>query len=152
MCNLTGEAISVLREAIELRARVAELERKLNANKSRYFIPAGCICQGDGLMGMKCEAKEHAMLWSDKVAEQAAIIQAVRMAYDCNREETAHWFQKAGEQAATIAKMTEVVLAVEWCASSAGECPVCHGVSWGDRRGHGASCDIGIALNKQVHP
>lgn len=25
-----------------------------------YSIPLGCICVGDGLYGMKCEAKEHA--------------------------------------------------------------------------------------------
>ena len=29
---------------------------------SLYYIPEGCICQGDGLMGMKCEAKDHAKL------------------------------------------------------------------------------------------
>lgn len=28
--------------------------------ESRYEIPPGCICLGDGLMGMKCEAPEHA--------------------------------------------------------------------------------------------
>lgn len=30
--------------------------------ESLYEIPPGCICMGDGLMGMKCEAKEHARL------------------------------------------------------------------------------------------
>ncbi len=29
--------------------------------ESLYYIPEGCICQGDGLMGMKCDAKEHAV-------------------------------------------------------------------------------------------
>lgn len=29
---------------------------------SLYEIPDGCICLGDGLMGMKCTAKEHARL------------------------------------------------------------------------------------------
>ena len=29
---------------------------------SLYDIPPGCICQGDGLMNMKCEATEHARL------------------------------------------------------------------------------------------
>ena len=24
-----------------------------------FFIPKGCICLGDGLFGMKCEAEEH---------------------------------------------------------------------------------------------
>lgn len=30
--------------------------------ESLYEIPEGCICQGDGLMGMPCYAKEHAYL------------------------------------------------------------------------------------------
>jgi hypothetical protein len=29
---------------------------------SLYEIPDGCICLGDGLMGMQCTAKEHARL------------------------------------------------------------------------------------------
>ncbi len=32
------------------------------AKESLYDIPFGCICMGDGLMGMKCEATEHATL------------------------------------------------------------------------------------------
>jgi hypothetical protein len=31
-------------------------------NESLYDIPPGCICQGDGLLGMPCYAKEHARL------------------------------------------------------------------------------------------
>jgi hypothetical protein len=33
--------------------------------KSLYCIPPGCICHGDGLMGMKCDAPEHARLKSE---------------------------------------------------------------------------------------
>jgi len=33
--------------------------------ESLYDIPFGCICMGDGLMGMKCEATEHAKLRRD---------------------------------------------------------------------------------------
>ena len=33
--------------------------------KSLYDIPTGCICQGDGLMGMECHAAEHARLRVD---------------------------------------------------------------------------------------
>jgi hypothetical protein len=32
--------------------------------KSLYCIPPGCICHGDGLMGMRCDAPEHARLKS----------------------------------------------------------------------------------------
>ena len=32
------------------------------APESLYDIPPGCICQGDGLMGMECTATEHARL------------------------------------------------------------------------------------------
>jgi len=28
--------------------------------KSLYEIPPGCICQGDGLLGMRCAAPKHA--------------------------------------------------------------------------------------------
>jgi len=28
--------------------------------KSLYEIPPGCICQGDGLLGMRCPAPKHA--------------------------------------------------------------------------------------------
>jgi len=28
--------------------------------KSLYEIPPGCICQGDGLLGMRCSATTHA--------------------------------------------------------------------------------------------
>lgn len=28
--------------------------------KSLYHIPDGCICMGDGLFGMRCDAPEHA--------------------------------------------------------------------------------------------
>lgn len=31
---------------------------------SLYEIPEGCICMGDGLMGMKCDAPTHAKLLS----------------------------------------------------------------------------------------
>jgi hypothetical protein len=34
--------------------------------QSLYDIPPGCICHGDGLMGMKCEATEHAKLRGSK--------------------------------------------------------------------------------------
>jgi hypothetical protein len=30
------------------------------AMDSLYDIPPGCICKGDGLNGMKCDAPEHA--------------------------------------------------------------------------------------------
>jgi hypothetical protein len=30
--------------------------------ESLYDIPPGCICMGDGLMGMKCEATKHAIV------------------------------------------------------------------------------------------
>jgi hypothetical protein len=33
--------------------------------KSLYCIPPSCICHGDGLMGMKCDAPEHARLKSE---------------------------------------------------------------------------------------
>jgi hypothetical protein len=29
---------------------------------SLYEIPPGCICMGDGLMGMRCDAPTHARL------------------------------------------------------------------------------------------
>lgn len=29
---------------------------------SLYDIPAGCICRGDGLLGMRCDAPQHATL------------------------------------------------------------------------------------------
>lgn len=31
-------------------------------SESLYDIPPGCICMGDGLMGMKCDAASHAKL------------------------------------------------------------------------------------------
>lgn len=34
-------------------------------SRSLYHIPEGCICQGDGLNGMLCEADEHAVLMQD---------------------------------------------------------------------------------------
>ena len=37
---------------------------------SLYEIPDGCICFGDGLMGMKCTAKEHARLKDSQHAER----------------------------------------------------------------------------------
>lgn len=30
--------------------------------KSLYEIPPGCICRGDGLLGMKCDSTAHARL------------------------------------------------------------------------------------------
>jgi hypothetical protein len=32
--------------------------------QSFYKIPSGCICQGDGLLGMKCDAETHAVAWN----------------------------------------------------------------------------------------
>ena len=34
--------------------------------KSLYDIPSGCICLGDGLMGMECTATEHARLRDER--------------------------------------------------------------------------------------
>lgn len=34
----------------------------MSGSESPYEIPPECICLGDGLMGMKCEAAEHARL------------------------------------------------------------------------------------------
>ena len=34
----------------------------VSLKKSLYEIPPGCICLGDGLMGVKCEASQHARL------------------------------------------------------------------------------------------
>jgi len=36
--------------------------------KSLYDIPSGCICLGDGLMGMECTATEHARLRDERPA------------------------------------------------------------------------------------
>lgn len=38
--------------------------------ESLYYIPKGCVCQGDGLMGAKCDAKEHAIR-KDKMLREA---------------------------------------------------------------------------------
>lgn len=46
-------AISRL-ENSPLRLKSPEEKRK-----SLYDIPPGCICLGDGMLGEKCEAKEH---------------------------------------------------------------------------------------------
>jgi hypothetical protein len=40
----------------------AELLTKGPVGASLYDIPEGCICMGDGLFGMKCDAKTHAVL------------------------------------------------------------------------------------------
>ena len=32
----------------------------MKPKKSLYNIPPGCICMGDGLYGMRCDAEEHA--------------------------------------------------------------------------------------------
>lgn len=36
----------------------------MRARESYYDIPAGCICMGDGMMGMRCEAPKHARMTS----------------------------------------------------------------------------------------
>ena len=39
---------------------------------SHYYIPEGCICQGDGLFGMECTAPEHAELRYVRAEKQVA--------------------------------------------------------------------------------
>ena len=41
-------------------------------NESNYYIPEGCICQGDGLFGMECTAPEHAELRYVRAEKQVA--------------------------------------------------------------------------------
>lgn len=36
--------------------------RSFNGQESLYNIPEGCICQGDGLYGMRCNSNAHATL------------------------------------------------------------------------------------------
>jgi len=46
--------------------------------ESLYEIPPGCICQGDGLYGMKCTATEH--------ARRPALMDALKTALDAVRK------------------------------------------------------------------
>jgi hypothetical protein len=39
-----------------------EYRTEMRKKQSLYVIPRGCICMGDGLMGMTCNASEHARL------------------------------------------------------------------------------------------
>lgn len=57
--KLKAMAPELAQAYLEARAKV---ERLTKQDSSLYYIPKGCICMGDGLLGMKCESQEHARL------------------------------------------------------------------------------------------
>ena len=61
---------------------------------SLYSIPEGCICMGDGMLGMPCTATSHATLKEEKpkmTDEEARLTNIV----EAHKKALHHWRQKA---------------------------------------------------------
>ena len=73
------------------------------APESLYDIPPGCICQGDGLMGMECTAAEHAQLKDPRDERIRELVVALNQAQTNFLKE--YWARRTAEGKAVEAEM-----------------------------------------------
>jgi hypothetical protein len=87
-------------------------------DESIYFIPDGCICRGDGLLGMTCPATEHARLKHVVLAEENAELRAKLVALESVADQALASMREATAREAVLRDALE-----ELHAGVCGECP-----------------------------